>query len=192
MANTWVNVPSNFPILLVFWCPVHVLVTKVHSQFSRCVCGKLWQVWENYSTTSFNTKLVLYTKGSGFLLGNKGLMKYAVELHGKLWEVKDSGPPPLTCNCELPFCADRGSIITGNAGVIAVVFERHLGYLEGAHELLCVDGDARGWHNLLPVLAPSDAYGHVSRRHHAGNVHQFTNGSRRKVKRLDQWRNWGR
>lgn len=71
------------------------------------------------------------------------------------------------------------------------MLERHLGYLEGAHELLGVDGDARGGHDLLAVLAPRDAYGHVSGRHHAGDVHQFTDGSRGEVKRLDQRGNWG-
>lgn len=48
----------------------------------------------------------------------------------------------LTCNCELSLCADSSSVIAGNAGVVAIVFERHLGYLERAHELLSVDGDA--------------------------------------------------
>lgn len=95
----------------------------------------------------------------------------------------------VTCDCELPLCADSGSVVAGDAGVVAVVFKRHLGYLEGAHELLGVDRDARGGHDLLSVLAPRDAYGHVSGRHHAGDVHQFADGSRREVKRLDEWRN---
>lgn len=94
----------------------------------------------------------------------------------------------VTCDCELPLCADSGSVIAGDAGVVAVVFKRHLGYLEGAHELLGVDGDARGGHDLLSVLAPRDAYGHVSGRHHTGDVHQFADGSWREVKWLDEWR----
>lgn len=92
----------------------------------------------------------------------------------------------LTGHCELPLRADSGCIVAGDAGVVAIVLERHLGYLEGAHELLRVDGDARRRHDLLAILAPRDAYGHVSGRHYAGDVHQFADGSRGKVKRLDQ------
>lgn len=98
----------------------------------------------------------------------------------------------LTCHRELPLRADSGGIVAGDAGVVAVVLERHLGYLERAHELLRVDGDARGGHDLLAVLAPRDAYGHVSGRHHAGDVHQFADGSRGKVKWLDQRGNCGK
>lgn len=92
----------------------------------------------------------------------------------------------LTRHCELPLRADGGGVVAGDAGVVAIVLERHLGYLEGAHELLRVDGDARGGHDLLAVLSPSDAYGHVSRRHHAGDVHQLADGRRGEVERLDQ------
>lgn len=97
--------------------------------------------------------------------------------------------PLLTCDRELPLGADGGGVVAGDAGVVAVVLERHLGDLQGAHELLGVDGDARRGHDLLAVLAPRDAYGHVAGRHHAGNVHQLADGRRREVERLDERRN---
>lgn len=97
----------------------------------------------------------------------------------------------LTCDRELPLGADGGGVIAGDAGIVAVVLERHLGDLEGAHELFGVDGDARRGHNLLAVLAPRDAYGHVAGRHHAGDVHQLADGRRREVERLDERRNCG-
>lgn len=95
----------------------------------------------------------------------------------------------LTCDRELPLRADGGSVVAGDAGVVAVVLERHLGDLQGAHELLGVDGDARRGHDLLAVLAPRDAYGHVAGRHHAGDVHQLADGRWREVEWLDEWRN---
>lgn len=95
----------------------------------------------------------------------------------------------LTCDCQLPLCADGGGVVAGDAGVVAVVLERHLGYLQRAHELLGVDGDAGRGHNLLAVLAPRDAYGHVAGRHHAGDVHQLADGRWREVERLDERRN---
>lgn len=99
----------------------------------------------------------------------------------------------LTCDCELPLSADGGSVVAGDAGVVAVVLERHLGDLQGAHELLGVDGDARRGHDLLAVLAPRDAYGHVARRHHAGDVHQLADGRWWEVERLDErWNCEGR
>lgn len=97
----------------------------------------------------------------------------------------------LTCDRELPLGADGGGVIAGDAGIVAVVLERHLGDLEGAHELFGVDGDARRGHDLLAVLAPRDAYGHVAGRHHAGDVHQLADGRRREVERLDERRNCG-
>lgn len=97
----------------------------------------------------------------------------------------------LTCDRELPLGADGGGVVAGDAGVVAVVLERHLGDLEGAHELLGVDGDARRGHDLLAVLAPRNAYGHVAGRHHAGDVHQLADGRRREVERLDERRNCG-
>lgn len=99
--------------------------------------------------------------------------------------------PDLTCDCQLPLCADGGSVVAGDARVVAVVLERHLGDLQGAHELLGVDGDARRGHDLLAVLTPRDAYGHVAGRHHAGDVHQLADGRWREVERLDERWNCG-
>lgn len=106
------------------------------------------------------------------------------------WNIDFLPGSGLTSHRELPLRADGGSVVASYAGVVAVVLERHLGYLQGAHELLGVDGDARGRHDLLAVLAPRDADGHVAGRHHAGDVHQFADGSRGEVKRLDQRGNW--
>lgn len=135
--------------------------------------------WSLYLTVSFNLRCSILITSFSLL----SIIKIS------FCTLNCSAKHFLTCNCELPLCADSGSIIPGNAGIVAIVFKWHLGYLEGAHELFCVNSDAWGGHDLLTVFAPRNVYGHVSWRHHAGNVHQFTNWGRGKVKWLDQWRN---
>lgn len=115
----------------------------------------------------------------------------------------DAPPPPLvlpmifsssssmaflTSDDELSLRADGGGVVAGDAGVVAVMLERHLGDLQRAHELLGLYGDARvaAGHDVLAVLAPGEQDGHVARRHHTRHVHQLPDGSGREVKRLDE------
>lgn len=71
--------------------------------------------------------------------------------------------PPLTSDNQLSLPADVGCGVAGDAGVVPVVLQCHLGDLQGAHELFGLYCDARGgaWHYELAVFVPGDAYGHV-------------------------------
>lgn len=70
---------------------------------------------------------------------------------------------PLTSNNQLPLPADSGSGVAGDARVVSIVLQRHLGDLQGAHELFGFDPDTRGRarHDELAVFVPGDANGHV-------------------------------
>ena len=98
----------------------------------------------------------------------------------------------LTSDDKLSLPADGGGCVAGDAGVVPVVLQGHLGDLEGAHELFGFDGDAgRGaGDDELPVFVPGDADGHVPRGHHAGDVHELPHGGGGDVEGLDQRRNW--
>lgn len=95
-------------------------------------------------------------------------------------------PMALTPHDELPLPADRGSVIAGDAGVVAIVLEGHAGDLQGAHELLALDGDAGAGEDDVPVLPPGDVDGHVPRGDHAGDVEELPNGGWRELEGLDQ------
>lgn len=96
--------------------------------------------------------------------------------------------PRLTPHDELPLPADSGSVIAGNAGVVPVVLEGDTGDLQGAHELLALDGDPRAGEDDVAVLPPGDVDGHVPGGDHAGDVEELSDGGRWELKGLDQWR----
>lgn len=93
----------------------------------------------------------------------------------------------LTPHDELPLSADRGSIIAGDAGVVAIVLEGHAGDLQGAHELLALDGDAGAREDDVAVLPPGNVDGHVPGGDHAGDVEELPDGGWRELEGLDQW-----
>uniref|UniRef100_A0A663M0N3 Uncharacterized protein n=1 Tax=Athene cunicularia TaxID=194338 RepID=A0A663M0N3_ATHCN len=67
-----------------------------------------------------------------------------------------AGPAALTPHDELPLPADRGGVVAGDAGVVAVVLEGDAGDLQGAHELLALNGDSRAGEDYVAVLPPGD------------------------------------
>lgn len=63
---------------------------------------------------------------------------------GQPWELSGLFPTRLlTSHNQLPLSANGGSSIAGNAGVVAIVLQGDAGDLQGAHELLALNGDAR-------------------------------------------------
>lgn len=70
------------------------------------------------------------------------------------------------------------------------MLEGDAGDLQGAHELLALDGHARARDDHLPVFPPRDADGHVPRGHHTGDVEQLANGGRRELEGLDERGHW--
>lgn len=100
-------------------------------------------------------------------------------------------PRVLTPHDELPLAADGGGGVAGDAGVVAVVLEGDAGDLQGAHELLALDGDARAGEDDVPVLPPGDVDGHVPRGHHAGDVEELPDGGWGELEGLDQRRDCG-
>lgn len=100
-------------------------------------------------------------------------------------------PGVLTPHNELPLAADGGGGVAGDAGVVAVVLEGDAGDLQGAHELLALDGDARAGEDDVPVLPPGDVDGHVPRGHHAGDVEELPDGGWGELEGLDQRRDCG-
>uniref|UniRef100_A0A8D0EKC4 Uncharacterized protein n=1 Tax=Strix occidentalis caurina TaxID=311401 RepID=A0A8D0EKC4_STROC len=73
------------------------------------------------------------------------------------------GPVALTPHDELPLPADRGGVVAGDAGVVAVVLEGDAGDLQGAHELLALNGDSRAGEDYVAVLPPGDVDGRLHR-----------------------------
>lgn len=99
-------------------------------------------------------------------------------------------PVPLTTHNELALPAHSGRCVAGYARIVAVVLEGDAGDLQGAHELLALDGHARARDDHLPVFPPRDADGHVPRGHHTGDVEQLADGGRRELKGLDERGHW--
>lgn len=97
-------------------------------------------------------------------------------------------PAALTPHDELPLPADGGGIVAGDAGVVAVVLEGDAGDLQGAHELLALDGDSRAGEDDVAVLPPGDVDGHVPGGDHAGDVEELPDGGWRELEGLDQRR----
>lgn len=98
------------------------------------------------------------------------------------------GPVVLTPHDELPLPADRGGIVAGDAGVVAVVLEGDAGDLQGAHELLALDGDSRAGEDDVPILPPGDVDWHVPGGDHAGDVEELPDGGWWELEGLDQRR----
>lgn len=96
--------------------------------------------------------------------------------------------PALTAHDELPLSADGGGVVAGDAGVVAIVLEGDAGDLQGAHELLALDGDSGAREDDVPVLPPGDVDGHVPGGDHAGDVEELPDGGWWELEGLDQWR----
>lgn len=99
-------------------------------------------------------------------------------------------PVPLTTHNELALPAHGGRCIAGDACIVAIVLEGDAGDLQGAHELLALDGHARARDDHLPVFPPRDADGHVPRGYHTGDVEQLANGGRWELEGLDERGHW--
>lgn len=100
-------------------------------------------------------------------------------------------PAGLTPHDELPLPADRGSVVAGDARVVAVVLEGDAGDLQGAHELLALDGDPGAGEDDVAVLPPGDVDGHVPGGHHARDVEELPDGGWWELERLDERRDCG-
>uniref|UniRef100_A0A8C8B7X7 Uncharacterized protein n=1 Tax=Otus sunia TaxID=257818 RepID=A0A8C8B7X7_9STRI len=96
------------------------------------------------------------------------------------------GSAALTPHDELPLPADRGGVVAGDAGVVAVVLEGDAGDLQGAHELLALNGDSRAGEDYVAVLPPGDVDGHVPGGDHAGDVEELPDGGWWELEGLDQ------
>lgn len=80
---------------------------------------------------------------------------------------------------------DRGSLVVGDAGVVAVVDGREVGDAEQAGELVVVDGDAQVGRDGPSVFLPGEIDGVVAGDDHARDEHALADGVALHLKRLD-------
>lgn len=94
----------------------------------------------------------------------------------------------VTFDDELALMLDGGSLVVGDACVVAVVDGREVGDAEQARELVVVDGDAQVGRDGPPILLPGEIDGVVAGDYHAGDEYALADGVALHLKGLDVWR----
>lgn len=78
-----------------------------------------------------------------------------------------------------------GSLVSRDAGVVAVVHQREVGDPEGAGKVYVVYGDAQAGRDWSTVLLPGDEDGLVAGHDHAGDEDSLADGKPRELKWVD-------
>lgn len=83
-----------------------------------------------------------------------------------------------------------GSLVAGDAGVVAIVQQREVGDAQRAGEVNVVDGDPQAGRNGPTILLPGDEDRLVPRHDHAGDEDSLAHGKPREFKWMDGRRDW--
>lgn len=98
--------------------------------------------------------------------------------------------PFLTSDNELALVLYSGSLVTCNAGVVAIVHQCKVWDAQGTGKIDVVYGDTQAGRDWLTVLLPGDKDRLVAWHHHTRDEDSLANGKPRKLKWMNSRWDW--